>query len=389
MLRDASDRVRAEQERQDWQTRFELAVSIARDGIVDWDLESGAATFSSRFLAILNAEKRRQNFTIAAWQQRILKPDRQRVRAAITDHLANPRVPLLIEHRINRGRGDARTVILRGMAVVDAAGRPYRLIGSLTDVTEQREAESRARQHLAELAQLARFFSVGQFVATLAHEISQPITSISAFAAGVRRQIDPAQASPLLLESLQAIQTQAERAAEIVRRVRQFVRPEGTQRQEVCLNVVAREVLALLAPELSNARVKLNVRLSKAKLIVQADPLQIEQVLVNLIRNAAEALSPLTPSRRSMGIESRSASGAAQIIIWDEGPGIDAKVQRKLFKPFVSSKEGGLGVGLALSKTLIESHGGKLSLERSPKHRTQAKILLPLLGSRSRSKSRD
>jgi two-component system sensor kinase FixL len=275
------------------------------------------------------------------------------------------------------------------MAVVDAAGRPYRLIGSLTDVTEQREAESRARQHLAELAQLARFFSVGQFVATLAHEISQPITSISAFAAGVRRQIDPAQASPLLLESLQAIQTQAERAAEIVRRVRQFVRPEGTQRQEVCLNVVAREVLALLAPELSNARVKLNVRLSKAKLIVQADPLQIEQVLVNLIRNAAEALSPLTPSRRSMGIESRSASGAAQIIIWDEGPGIDAKVQRKLFKPFVSSKEGGLGVGLALSKTLIESHGGKLSLERSPKHRTQAKILLPLLGSRSRSKSRD
>jgi C4-dicarboxylate-specific signal transduction histidine kinase len=365
LLQPVTDRVRQERNRGDWQARFERAVRISGDGILDWDLERKRTFFSSRFRSILSDSSPPAPLTLAIWKQRIVREDRRRVDQAINQHLLHPHEPFEIEHRLRTNAGSTRHVILRGQAIADAAGRPYRLICSLRDTTEQREAEARTRQLLGDLAHVQRQSTAGELAASIAHELNQPLAAIVSFASGVLRKSSSMTHPDELDDILQKIRKQALRGGEIIRRLRQFVRRDPILHSPVDLNRLATEVIELLTPESQERKVSLAAELAVEPLIIQADSIQIQQVLVNLLRNSIDAVQPLTAKRRLITVRSQETPEGIELIVEDLGPGIDPGIFTQLGTSMLSTKKDGLGMGLSLSRSIMQAHGGTLFLVAS------------------------
>jgi two-component system sensor kinase FixL len=227
------------------------------------------------------------------------------------------------------------------------------------DITELMRAEEQARQHQAELAHVLRLHTMGEMAASLAHEVNQPLGAIANFAQGVRRRLDAGGIDPAeLYRSVEAIAREALRAGEITRRVRQLLRKEDAPRRPVDLNEVVACALRVTEPTARHRRVALHSRTVKLPPVL-ADAIQIEQVLCNLILNGVEAI-PRADQTRSVEIETRVADGGIEVVVTDTGIGIDAQRANDIFEPFLTTKPGGLGMGLAISRSIIEAHGGRL-----------------------------
>jgi two-component system sensor histidine kinase TtrS len=225
-------------------------------------------------------------------------------------------------------------------------------------------AEERLQQQQNDLAHVSRLSVMGEMAAGLAHELNQPLFAIQNYTAGIlRRWSEPADCSPELREIIQQIAQESTRAAVIIRRVREFARKQLGERSPLQLNLVVAEVLQLLGSELR--RQKIDVRLSFAEdlPLVPIDQVQIQQVLVNLIRNAMEAMESLPASRRHLAISTYSTPGEVHCLVQDSGPGIQRDVRQRLFEPFFTTKSEGLGMGLSISRSIVEAHGGALHSE--------------------------
>jgi signal transduction histidine kinase len=226
---------------------------------------------------------------------------------------------------------------------------------------EEAEAEVRARQHQAELAQAARLSTLGGMAAGLAHEINQPLAAIVSYARGCARRIQVGEAqSEALLEVVDEISAQALRAGEVLRRIRAFVKHTELPRSRVDLNALVREALYFAAMEASDLGIVLLLDLSPDPLDVQADAIQIEQVMLNLVRNGFEAMTHTT-GERQLRINTRIADdGTAEFAVHDTGEGVEATIAGRLFDPFFTTRRDGLGLGLAVSRSIVEAHGGRL-----------------------------
>lgn len=360
LLQPVTDRIRQERNRGDWQARYERAVRISGDGILDWDIEHRRAFFSSRFRAILSDATPPAPLNLDIWKQRIAREDRKQVDRVIRQHLTEPTEPFEIEHRVRTGAGTIRHVVLRGQAIVDATGRPYRLICSLRDNSEQRDAEIRTRQLLSDLAHVQRFSTAGELAASIAHELNQPLTAIASFAAaGIRRptlQTDPNE----LEELLQKIRKQALRGGEIIRRLRQFLRRDPVPHTPIDIHPLAKEVIELLHLEAQDRQATILTQLKDSPLIALADPIQIQQVMVNLLRNGIEAVADLPIRRRTLRVATDSTAEYLEFFVEDQGNGFDPQILSRVGTNIRSTKKDGLGMGLSLSRSIIESHGGTL-----------------------------
>ncbi|MCW5889653.1 MAG: hypothetical protein KIT14_03795 [bacterium] len=226
---------------------------------------------------------------------------------------------------------------------------------------EEAEAEVRARQHQAELAQAARLSTLGGMAAGLAHEINQPLAAIVSYARGCARRIQVGDArDAALLEVVDEISTQALRAGEVLRRIREFVRHTQMPRLRVDLNALVREALHFAAVEANELGIALELDLADEPLDVEADGIQIEQVMLNLVRNGFEAMAQ-TAGERRLRIQTRETDdGAAEFAVHDTGEGVAAAIAGRLFDPFFTTRRDGLGLGLAISRTIVEAHGGRL-----------------------------
>lgn len=226
---------------------------------------------------------------------------------------------------------------------------------------EEAEAEVRARQHQAELAQAARLSTLGGMAAGLAHEINQPLAAIVSYARGCARRIEVGEAqSEALLEVVDEISAQALRAGEVLRRIREFVKHTQLPRSRVDLNGLVREALHFAAMEANDLGIALLLDLSPDPLDVQADAIQIEQVMLNLVRNGFEAMAH-TNGERQLRIQTRTADdGTAEFAVHDTGEGVEATIAGRLFDPFFTTRRDGLGLGLAISRSIVEAHGGRL-----------------------------
>jgi PAS domain S-box-containing protein len=386
MLQPVTDRVKQERNRGDWQARFERAIRVSGDGILDWDIDHRRAFFSSRFRAILSGDDLTEPVTLAVWKKRIMREDRRRVTRMIDQHLARPGEPFEIEHRVCTPSGAVRSVVLRGQAIADASGRPYRLICSLRDTTDQREMESRTRQLLGELAHVQRQSTAGELAASISHELNQPLAAIATFAAGGLRRgmerMDVAEWRDLL----QKIRKQALRGGEIIRRLRQFVRRELVPHVLVDVNSLAREVIELLAPEALDRQTTLAHQLCPSPLVTMADPIQLQQVMVNLLRNAFDAVDSLPSRRRLIRIVTQANATTLDFIVEDQGNGIDPEIFANLGMSIQTKKKDGLGMGLSLSRSIIQSHAGQLVLHPATIG-TKIGFALPLLPENSRGPS--
>ena len=241
-----------------------------------------------------------------------------------------------------------------------------RIIGAesvVIDTTSQKKIEDRARRHLAELAHVQRVNSMGKIVSELAHEIAQPLYAITNYAAAcsdVVRSGSDLHAS-MLVEWMGQITEQTDRAAAVVRRLRCFIHKSKSERVEVDLNRRIEDVLHLLAPGARENCVDIEFHAAAALPRVFVDPIQIDQVTVNLIQNAIEAMSDTPPQERRVMIETVCDEGdVVRVAVRDLGQGIDKENLDRIFEAFFSTKKEGMGMGLAICRSIMHEHGGRL-----------------------------
>jgi two-component system sensor kinase FixL len=255
---------------------------------------------------------------------------------------------------------DNKTIELRiDWSYRRASGRELTgFIACVTDVTEQQRAERDARQRLSDLAHVGRLSVVGEMLSGLAHEIRQPLSAIVNEGQACRHLLDGPR--EVVRESLDQIVNQAVRATQIVRSLRDFTRRGEAKRQAEDLGRLLRDVLRLLEFDASSFSVKLRLDVSDDLPPVWVDAIQIEQVVVNLVRNAMEAIEEARSAERIVTIRARHSGEDVVVEVEDTGPGLSEEVAARLFESYFTTKTVGMGLGLPISRTIIEDHGGGL-----------------------------
>ncbi len=254
----------------------------------------------------------------------------------------------------------------------------YSIIGR--DITDQKKAQEDSIQHQLEMAHIARLLSAGEMASGLAHEINQPLAAILNYSRGSLRRIDEGSMTSLeeVKKALKLIARQAVRAADIIKRLRSFVKKTEYQRMEFRINEVCEEVAQFLHQEIRNAGVQLQFRLDSSDPVIHADKVQIEQVILNLLRNAIEAYKHCERPEKTVTIQTHCKAGQMLVQIRDSATGMTPSQLENLFEPFFTTKENGLGMGLSISRTIIEAHGGRLWAESDGSSGTTFTIRIPL-----------
>lgn len=243
------------------------------------------------------------------------------------------------------------------------------LVGTVTEITELREAQQVAQQRSRELAHVARTSVVGELAAALAHEIRQPLTAILINSQTAMRVLDSQPHDPeAAREIIQQLAADGRRASEVVQRIRAFAKKGEVERGPIDLNALLREAVQLVKHDTIRRRVEIRFALANESLIVFGDRVQLQQVALNLVLNALEALSdrPQGAERLVLIESTRAATHTAIVTVRDTGAGIAPERQAAIFEPFITTKPNGLGVGLSISRTIVEAHGGVIWCESDP-----------------------
>ncbi|HEY0185419.1 MAG TPA: PAS domain S-box protein [Rhodopila sp.] len=247
-------------------------------------------------------------------------------------------------------------------------GNRHAFTGFVRDLTERQETQQRLQDLQSELIHMSRFTAMGEMASTLAHELNQPLTAVASYLNGCRRLLDGTETvhQLMLRDAIDRAAEQALRAGQIIRRMRLFVARGESERQVEDLTRLIEEASALALVGIKEAGVQVTFNFDPRATFVLADKIQIQQVILNLVRNAIEAMQEVT--RRELHIStSEQPDGMVEICIADTGPGIAPEIAEQLFQPFVTSKPHGMGVGLSISRTIIEAHGGRLWATPNPR----------------------
>ena len=240
--------------------------------------------------------------------------------------------------------------------------------GFVRDLTERQLTELRLQDLQSELAHVGRIGEMGTLASSLAHELNQPLTAIANYCESARDLLEPYQADETLATVREALDEAAQetiRAGQIVRRMRDFMSHGQTDRRVETLSKLINEANALALVGSREHGIEVQVQFDPAADRVFVDRIQIQQVLVNLIRNAIDAM--IDSDVRSLAIRtSKNQHGLARVTIEDTGPGISEQIVEQLFQPFVTTKQTGMGIGLSLCRTIVEAHGGRIWFESIP-----------------------
>ena len=254
----------------------------------------------------------------------------------------------------------------------------YVFNGFLRDITERRAAEVRFQELQTELLHVSRFSAMGQMGSALAHEINQPLAAIVNYLGAGRHILARSDQPPSdkIREILDKAAEQASRAGEIIRQLRSFVAKGETERRMEVLSEAVEEATALAMVGTRHQNVRLRMDLDPAARVAGINRIQIQQVLINLVRNAIEAMAE--SERRELTVTTRArGDGAVEVAVADTGPGLAPEVAAQLFKPFVSTKSQGMGVGLSICHSIIEAHRGKIWAEANPAGGTIFRFTVP------------
>jgi len=247
-------------------------------------------------------------------------------------------------------------------------------------IAEPGPARQGVEQLQAELAHMARIKTMGEMASSMAHELNQPLAVIvmQAEVAARKMQLGREKHEGELLEALEHIADQAYRAGEIIRRMKEFVRKVGPHRTTIDMAEIVEEVLGLLKNETRHAAVAVNVDVDPALPGVLADKIQVQQVLLNLIRNAMEAMDATDPDGRELQIRVSAGDDHIRVAVRDCGCGISPEDCERLFDTFYTTKPEGMGMGLAICRSIVEAHGGRIWAARNSGQGTTFNFTLPL-----------
>jgi PAS domain S-box-containing protein len=379
-LMDVSALKTAEAKLRESDERFRLAAKATRDAIWDWDLRKGHVWRSEGFHTLFGYSRDEIQGGFDWWLDRIHEDDRQRIIAQLSPGSAAPR-QFSFEYRFRRADGSYADVFDRGFLMLDDEGRPARMIGTIMDISERRRAEELAHMHRAELAHIARVSTMGEIATGLAHELNQPLTAISNYAESCARAlaVGPLAGDEKLLGWIERISTNTHRAAEMIRRLRSFTRKSTPKRSTIEISELVDEVIDLIEAETRLQSVRLRWQPQRRD-HVTVDRIQVQQVMINLLRNAYEAMSANDASCRIVTIRAVRRDPWLELSVEDNGEGISPPNLDRVFEAFFTSKSEGVGIGLAISRSIVEDHGGRLWVTPNAERGVTFHFTLPLSG---------
>jgi PAS domain S-box-containing protein len=291
-----------------------------------------------------------------------------------------------IEFRLRRYDGNYRWLLARGVPRFAADGTFLGYIGSAIDITERKEAESEFRQQRAALAHMTRVSTMGELAASLAHELNQPLTAILSNAQAAQRFMAT---HPVDLEEVRSILSDIvhddSRAGEVIRRVQALVRKQPSDFVALDLTAIISEVVALLHSDaiLHNVRVTLELTQNLPK--ARGDRIEMQQVLLNLLLNAFDAMKDLPRGEREVTVWAEAlGSDAVRVGVRDRGTGLGPDIRDKIFDAFFTTKPEGVGMGLSISRSIVEAHGGRLWAENNPERGATFYFSVPATSSEER-----
>ena len=355
------------------EARFQGVMDAAVDAIIVIDEAARIETFSAaaeRIFGYRADEVLGRNVAML-----MPEPDASRHDVYVQRYLAGGPPQIIGRGREVIGRRKDGTTFPMDLAVGEVRGqRTRRFVGIIRDITRRRNIEralaareAESREARERLTQVARVATLGEMASAIAHEINQPLTAISTYAQACRRMRERGLDEPGLVdETLGMIAEQALRAGDVVRRIRGFVSHRDSGRERHDLNEVLATVLKLGAIDADAHRVTIVTDFVPDLPQVLVDPVQIQQVCLNLIRNAVDAMLELPESARVLSIATRADGAAVEARFVDRGPGLALVVRAHLFQPFHTTKAEGMGMGLSISNSLVAAHGGALTYADAP-----------------------
>jgi len=296
------------------------------------------------------------------WQRMLHPDDRERVLMAWEESVAKG-TPYEQEERHRRAEGQYRWFLARGVPLKDSEDHIVRWYGTNTDIEDRRRTEEALQEAQDKLAHVTRTRAMGELAAAIAHEVNQPLTAIVTNGHFSLRHLESASPNPdELRTAITEIVNDATRASAVISRIRGLLTKGTLRRTDLDVNQIIQEVITLLRNELSRNRISLRSDLASGLPRVPGDPVQLQQVLINLIMNAVEAMRTSTGRGRELLIRSAGRPDGVLVQVQDSGPGIEPELRERIFEPFFTTKGEGTGMGLSISRSIIESHGGQLSL---------------------------
>lgn len=367
------------------EARFQGVMDAAVDAIIVIDADAHIETFSAaaeRIFGYRAEEVLGRNVAML-----MPDPDASRHDRYVQRYLAGGPPQIIGRGREVVGRRKDGSTFPMDLAVGEMRGqRTRRFVGIIRDITRRRDTElalaareAESREARERLTQVARVATLGEMASAIAHEINQPLTAISTYAQACRRMRERGLDEPGLIdETLGMITEQALRAGDVVRRIRGFVSHRESARERHDLNAVLATVLTLGAIDADSHRVAIVTDFAADLPQVLVDPVQIQQVCLNLIRNAVDAMGGLPEAARVLTITTRADDEAVEACFADRGPGLAAELRAHLFQPFHTTKAEGMGMGLSISNSLVAAHGGELSYADAPAGGAVFTMRLPL-----------
>ncbi|PSJ41941.1 PAS domain-containing sensor histidine kinase [Allosphingosinicella deserti] len=360
-MTDISARTKAEAALRASEARLMLAMEASDIGIIEWDAVSGQFTQSIGSGRALGVEQGTMS-DLGSWRDHVDPADRAHVYGTINAAVARQAPRIRFRYRFVRPDGTRRSLETSAACFYDADGKLTRMISLYIDVTEREEWQSRLAQLQEEVMHVSRLSAMGEMASGLAHELNQPLTAVVNFL-GTAKVLRSAGDDSKIDDLLAGASQQALRAGQIIRRLRTFVSRGTVQEEWTSVGELIGDSVALALASRGRNDVDLRVETEDPDLRVFADRVQIQQVLVNLLRNAAEAMGEIPQEQRRITVSAQPDGDSERLVITvrDTGPGLSPEMLDRLFTPFVSGKEGGMGVGLSICKRIVEAHGGTLT----------------------------
>lgn len=373
-ISDLSDLRRATNELQDSERRFRQLSAAAFEGIAIHQL--GRILDANQAMADLFGYERTE--LIGMLRMDLIAPEnRDAMRQFIREHVGDEDMPRYETMGLRRD-GHKFPILIRGRAI-PFEGRVGQVL-AVQDITEEKRAAEMWQKRLSDLAHFQRLSTMGELAAGLAHELNQPLSAISNYTQGcVRRLEKGAIEHSELIERLGQVAGQALRAGKIIARLRQFIKRREPRRADVRLVDLLRESVEFVHPDLKQAEINCEIDIPDKSPMIQADPVHLQQVIVNLIRNACEAIVEKKPPERKIIIRVRiTADNSAEVVVLDSAGSLPPELLNLAFEHFFTTKPEGLGMGLVISRSLIEAQGGVLTAKRDGGEWTSFSFTVPL-----------
>jgi PAS domain S-box-containing protein len=376
---DVTERKRAEEALHRLAAYLAEAQKLSLTGSFGWNVSSGELFWSEQSFRIFEYDSG-TNPTIEMVFQRVHPDDGALVRKVL-DRAASTRQDFDFEHRLLMLDGSVKHLHVVAHTVSSEAGNPQ-FVGAIMDVTAAKLAEEQLRQAQMELAHVTRVTALGELSASVAHEVGQPLAAIVTSGDACLRWLD--RKTPQLDEvraCVQLMKSEGTRASEIVLRIRSLTKRTTPQKTRLELNDVVNDVVSLVQREVSNHQVLLRLNLAPELPALLGDRVQLQQVIINLVINGIQAMAGIRDRPRELLIESRRAeNGNVIVAVQDSGTGIDSANADRLFDTFFTTKPNGMGMGLSISRSIIEAHGGRMWASSNAGHGAIFQFSLPSIG---------